>query len=95
MGMWIRVFKIEISIEIYLVEPTEEFSKVYTMKTTQKLLKTVLLLLNAIDAGHQNCLLSHKQRTTFNTQECIPVGLNRGLLFFHDLYFTDICNSNI
>ena len=61
MVIWIKIFKIEKTIEIHLVRPTEVCGRVLSEKYAYKYVKTALLLSNVIDADHQNsCLFTNK-----------------------------------
>ena len=61
MVKWVKIFKIEKTIEIQLVRLTEVCGKVLREKNAKKSVKTALLLFNVIDADHQNsCLLTNK-----------------------------------
>ena len=51
--MWVKIFKTEKTIEIYLVRLTEVCGKVLSEKYACKSVKTALLLSNVIDADHQ------------------------------------------
>ena len=59
--IWVKILKIEKTIEIHLVRPTEVCGKVLSEKNAYKSVKTALLLFNVIDANHQNsCLFTNK-----------------------------------
>ena len=61
MGIWVKIFKTEKTIEIHLVRLTEVCGKVFSEKYAYKSVKTSLLLSNVIDADHQNsCLFTNK-----------------------------------
>ena len=61
MVIWVKIFKIEKTIEIHLVRLTEVFGKVLSEKNAYKSVKTALLLSNVIDVDHQNsCLFTNK-----------------------------------
>ena len=55
--IWVKIFKTEKTIEIYLVRLTEVCGKVLSEKYAYKSVKTALLLSNVIDADHQNSSL--------------------------------------
>ena len=57
MGIWVKIFKTEKTIEIQLVRLTEVCGKVSSEKNVYKYVKTSLLLSNVIDADHQNSYL--------------------------------------
>ena len=61
MVIWVKIFKIEKTIEIHLVRLTEVCGKVSSEKNVYKSVKTALLLTNVIDADHQiSCLFTNK-----------------------------------
>ena len=61
MVIWVKIFKTEKTMEIYLVRLTEVCDKVLSEKYAYKSVKTALLLSNVIDADHQNsCLFTNK-----------------------------------
>ena len=61
MGIWVKLFQAEKTIEVQPVRPTEVCGKVLSEKNGQKSVKTSLLLSNVIDADHQNsCLFTNK-----------------------------------
>ena len=61
MVIWVKIFKTEKTIEIYLGRLTEVCGKVLSEKYAYKSVKTALLLSNVIDADHQNsCLFTNK-----------------------------------
>ena len=61
MVIWVKIFKIEKTIEIQLVRPNEVCGKVLSEKNAYKSVKTALLLSNVINADHQNsCLFTNK-----------------------------------
>ena len=61
MVKWVKIFKIEKTIEIKLVRLTEVCGKVLSEKNADKSVKTALLLSNVIDVDHQNsCLFTNK-----------------------------------
>ena len=61
MVIWVKIFKTEKTIEIYLARLTEVCGKVLSEKNGYKSVKTALLLSNVIDADHQNsCLFTNK-----------------------------------
>ena len=53
MVIWVKIFKTEKTIEIYLFRLTEVCGKVLSEKYEYKCVKTALLLSNVIDADHQ------------------------------------------
>ena len=58
MVKWVKIFKIEKTIEIQLIEVC---GKVLSEKNSYKPIKTAILLSNVIDADHQNsCLFTNK-----------------------------------
>ena len=61
MVKWVKIFKIEKTIEIHLVRLTEVCGKVLSEKNAYKSVKTALLWSNVVDADHQNsCLFTDK-----------------------------------
>ena len=61
MVIWVKIFKIEKTIEINLVRVTEVCDKVLSEKYVYESVKTALLLSNVIYADHQNsCLFTNK-----------------------------------
>ena len=61
MGIWVKIFKTEKTIEIQLDRLTEVCGQVLSEKYALKSVKTALLLSNVIDADHQNsCLFTNK-----------------------------------
>ena len=61
MVIWVKISKIEKTIELHLVRLTEVCGKVLSEKYTYKSVKTALLLSNVIDVDHQNsCLFANK-----------------------------------
>ena len=61
MVIFVKIFKIEKTVEIQLVRLTEVCGKVINEKNAYKSVKTVLLFSNVIDADHQNsCLFTTK-----------------------------------
>ena len=62
MVKWVKIFKIEKTIEIQLVRLTEVCGKVSSEKNAYIMsVETALLLSNVIDADHQNsCLFTNK-----------------------------------
>ena len=61
MVIWVKIFKTEKTIEIYLARLTEVCGKVLSEKNGYKSVKTALLLSNVIDADHQNsCWFTNK-----------------------------------
>ena len=59
--IWVKIFKIEKTIEIHLVRLTEVCGKVLSEKYAYKSVKTALLLPAVIDVDHQNsCLFTNK-----------------------------------
>ena len=74
MVKWIKILKIEKTIEIQLVRLTEVCGKVPSVKNANKSLKTALLLFNVIDANHQNsCLFTNKGH--FSSPLCVLIGV--------------------
>ena len=58
---WVKIFKTEKTVETQLFRLTELCGKVLSENNTYESVKTVLLLSNGIDAGHQNsCLFTNK-----------------------------------
>ena len=63
MVIWLKIFKTEKTIEIQLVRLTELCGKVISEKNAYKSVKTASLLVNGIDADHQNsCFLPYINR---------------------------------
>ena len=61
MVIWVKIFKTEKTIEIYLIRLNEVCGKVSSEKYAYKSVKTAMLLSNVIDADHQNsCLFTNK-----------------------------------
>ena len=61
MVIWVKILKIEKTIEIHLVRLTEVCDEGLSEKHAYKSVKTALLLSNVIDADHQNnCLFTNK-----------------------------------
>ena len=78
--IWVKIFKIEKTIEIQLVRPTEVCSKVLSEKNGYKSVKTALVLSNVIDADHENsCLFKNKGH--FSSHLWILIGV---LAKFHE-----------
>ena len=74
MVKWVKIFKIEKTIEIQLVRLTEVCGKVLSEKYAYKSVKTTLLLSNVIDADHQNsCLFTNKAH--FSTLLLVLIGV--------------------
>ena len=66
--MWVKIFKIEKTIEIHLVRLTHEVcGKVLSEKDAYKSVKTAFLFFNVIDADHHKQLFVYKQRPFFIT----------------------------
>ena len=65
MVIWVKIFKIEKTIEIHLVRLTEVCGKVLSETNAYKSVKTALLLSNVIDVDNQNsCLFTNKGHFT-------------------------------
>ena len=61
MVIWVKIFKIEKTIEIHLVRLTKVCDKVLSEKYAYKSVKTASLLSIVIDADHQSsCLFTNK-----------------------------------
>ena len=80
MVIWVKILKIEKTIEIQLVMLTEVCGKVSSQKNAHKSVKTALLFSNVIDADHQNsCLFTNKGH--FSSPLCVLIGV---LVKFHE-----------
>ena len=61
MVIWVKIFKVEKTIEIQLVRLNKVCGKVLSEKNAYKSIKTALLLSNVMNADHQNsCLFTNK-----------------------------------
>ena len=78
--IWVKIFKIEKTIEMQLVRLTEVCGKVLSEKNAYKSIKTALLLSNVIDVDHKNsCLFTNKGH--FSSPLWVLIGL---LAKFHE-----------
>ena len=74
MVIWVKIFKTEKTIEIYLARITKVCGKVLSEKYAYKSVKTALLLSNVMVADHQNsCLLTNKGQ--FSLPLCVLIGV--------------------
>ena len=88
MAIGVKIVKTEKTIEIQLVRLTEVCGKVLSEKNAYKSGKTALLMLNSVDADHQNsCLFTNKGHCSSPLWVLIGV-----LAKFHELYFVNSTN---
>ena len=88
MVIWVKIFKIEKTVEIQLVRLTEVCGKVPSEKNAFKSIKAALFFSNVIDADHQNsCLFTNKGH--FSSDLWVLIGVP---CMFHEFYFTNSSN---
>ena len=74
MVIWVKIFKIEKTIETQLVRLTEVCGKVLSKRNASKSFKASLLLCNVIDEDHQNsCLFTNKDH--LSSTSCVLFGV--------------------
>ena len=78
--IWVKISKIEKTMEIQLVRLNEVCGEILSEKNAYKSVKTALLLSNVIDVDHQNsCLFTNKGHVS------LPLWVLIGVLDkFHD-----------
>ena len=74
MGIWVKIFKTEKTIEIQQVRLTEVCNKVLSEENAYKSVKTALLLSYVFYADHQNsCLFTNKSH--FSSPLSVVIGV--------------------